>query len=128
MRTVLSVAALLLAIASSARAQPDASPSPDAMPEVVVQRFVDAANARNANAWRRWSLRMPCSQAFLAGRSSPRTVTVPGALFAATAVSAARLSYHSAATHRRRADRHRPRAFQGDASRAKSGDLDVSRT
>ncbi len=26
------------------------SPSRDAMPEVVVQRFVDAANARNANA------------------------------------------------------------------------------
>ena len=50
MRTVLSVTAVLLAIASSARAQQDRSPSRDAKPEAVVQRFVDAANARNANA------------------------------------------------------------------------------
>ena len=50
MRTVLSVTAVLLAIASSARAQQDTAPSPDAMPEAVVQRFVDSANARNANA------------------------------------------------------------------------------
>lgn len=50
MRIVLSVAAVLLAVASSARAQQHTAPSPDAMPEVVVQRFVDAANARNAKA------------------------------------------------------------------------------
>lgn len=50
MRAVLSVVAVLLAIASSARAQQDTSPSPDTMPEAVVQRFVDAANARNSNA------------------------------------------------------------------------------
>lgn len=50
MRTVLSVAAVLLAIASSARAQQDTAPAPDAVPEAVVQRFVDAANDRNANA------------------------------------------------------------------------------
>lgn len=50
MRIVLSIAAVILAIASSARAQQDMSSSPAAMPEVVVQRFVDAANARDANA------------------------------------------------------------------------------
>jgi len=41
---IVCVAAVLLALASSARAQ-HAS-----LPEVIVQRFVDAANARNAEA------------------------------------------------------------------------------
>ena len=50
MRTALAVVAALLATASSARLQQDRLPSTDAMPEVVVQRFVDAANARNINA------------------------------------------------------------------------------
>lgn len=50
MRTVVRVAALLLGIANSARAQQDRFPPPGAVPEVVVQRFVDAANARDANA------------------------------------------------------------------------------
>jgi uncharacterized protein (TIGR02246 family) len=50
MRHVLRVAVLLLAIADSARAQRDASAPSDTMPATVVQRFVDAANARDAIA------------------------------------------------------------------------------
>ncbi len=50
MRTMLIVAAVLLAIVSSVRAQQDTSPSPTATPDVVVQQFVDAANLRDANA------------------------------------------------------------------------------
>ena len=49
MRIVLSVAAVLLAITSSGRTE-QATPPPSAMPEAVVQRFVDAANARDADA------------------------------------------------------------------------------
>lgn len=47
MRRVLSICALLLAITTSASAQRDVSVSPDTMPASVVQRFVDAANARD---------------------------------------------------------------------------------
>lgn len=47
---IVRIAAVLLVITSSARAQPGPSPYGDAMPEVVVQRFVDAGNARNADA------------------------------------------------------------------------------
>ncbi len=50
MRIVLSAAVVLLAIVSSARSQQDPVPSSETTPEAVVQRFVDAANARNANA------------------------------------------------------------------------------
>lgn len=50
MRHVLRIAVLLLAIADSARAQRDASGPSDTMPATVVQRFVDAANARDAIA------------------------------------------------------------------------------
>ena len=50
MRQFLSVALLLLATASSARAQRDTSALPDTTPATVVQRFVDAANARDASA------------------------------------------------------------------------------
>ena len=49
MRIVLSAAVVLVAIASSARSQ-DPAPSSETTPEAVVQRFVDAANARNASA------------------------------------------------------------------------------
>jgi uncharacterized protein (TIGR02246 family) len=44
MRIVTGVAVVLLSIASSGRAQQEATP------EAVVQRFVDAANARNVTA------------------------------------------------------------------------------
>ena len=47
---VLIIAALSVAITTHARAQQPPSPSRDAMPEVVVQRFVDAGNALNADA------------------------------------------------------------------------------
>lgn len=50
MRIVPSVAAILLATAGGVRAQQEVSPSPAGTPEVVVQRFVDAANARDASA------------------------------------------------------------------------------
>ncbi len=50
MQIVLSVAAVVLTIVSGARAQRDTSPSPDTLPQVVVQRFVDAANALDASA------------------------------------------------------------------------------
>jgi hypothetical protein len=50
MRHVLAVAVLLLAIPDGARAQRDTSASSDTMPATVVQRFVDAANARDAIA------------------------------------------------------------------------------
>ncbi len=46
MRITLAAAALLLGITSSLQGQQDASASPEA----VVQRFVDAANARDADA------------------------------------------------------------------------------
>jgi len=41
---IVSIAAVFLAIATGARAQPGP------LPEIVVQRFVDAGNARNADA------------------------------------------------------------------------------
>jgi hypothetical protein len=50
MRHVLNVALLLLSVAGSARAQRDTPTSRDTTPATVVQRFVDAANARNATA------------------------------------------------------------------------------
>ena len=50
MRIALSVAVVLLASAGGVRAQHEVPPSPAATPEVVVQRFVDAANARDAEA------------------------------------------------------------------------------
>ena len=50
MRLPLSIAALLFAIAHDTSAQQVAAASADTMPETVVQRFVDAANARNATA------------------------------------------------------------------------------
>src|SRR5687768_14439417 len=50
MRHMLRVAVLLLAIADRARAQGDTSAPSDTMPATVVQRFVDAANARDASA------------------------------------------------------------------------------
>ena len=50
MRMVLSTAVVLLAIVSSVRSQQDPAPSSETTPEAVVQRFVDAANARNASA------------------------------------------------------------------------------
>ena len=50
MRMVLSTAVVLLAIVSSVRSQQDPAPSSETIPEAVVQRFVDAANARNASA------------------------------------------------------------------------------
>lgn len=48
-RTLIS-AALLVALASPARAQEAASAPGDSLPAAVVQRFVDAANARDAAA------------------------------------------------------------------------------
>ena len=50
MRQFLCVAMLLVAIASSAHAQRNTSALPDTTPATVVQRFVDAANARDAIA------------------------------------------------------------------------------
>jgi hypothetical protein len=50
MRQTLTAAALLLATAAPARAQAGAPASPDTVPAAVVQRFVDAANARDAVA------------------------------------------------------------------------------
>lgn len=47
---IVTIAAVLLAVTSSAPAQEGTAPSRGATPEVIVQRFVDAANARNADA------------------------------------------------------------------------------
>jgi hypothetical protein len=47
---IVSIAAVLLAVTGVAQTQRDTSQRRDAMPEVVVQRFVDAGNARNAAA------------------------------------------------------------------------------
>ena len=47
---IVSLVAVLLVVAHGARAYQDAAPSRDARPEVVVQRFVDAGNARDATA------------------------------------------------------------------------------
>ena len=47
---IVGTVAVLLAITSGARAQQASSPSPVVMPEVIVQRFIDAGNARNADA------------------------------------------------------------------------------
>ena len=47
---IMRIAAVLLAVASTGRAQQDMSPPRDGLPEVVVQRFIDAGHARNADA------------------------------------------------------------------------------
>ena len=44
------IAVVFLAVTCSTGAEQDASASRESMPEVVVQRFVDAANARNVDA------------------------------------------------------------------------------
>ena len=47
---IVSMVAVLIAVAHGARAHQEATPSRDARPDVVVQRFVDAGNARDAAA------------------------------------------------------------------------------
>ena len=75
---IVGTVAVLLAITSGARAQQASSPSPVVMPEVIVQRFIDAGNARNADAMAALVAPMPSSRAFLAVRSSSRRVTASG--------------------------------------------------
>ena len=50
MRIVLCIAVVVVVIVSNAQGHQGTSPSPAVSPEVTVQRFVDAANARNAEA------------------------------------------------------------------------------